>query len=148
MDPINRSAESPSIRAGMMAVELLRREPATHVPVVPARPQAAHGADACAMCFHRRNCLPAVLGEQVSALPELIGASQRIAKGARLLRAGQAASRVYVVHHGAFKSLLGLVRIPCQTDRGFQSKPTTCPRQTDRRSRRIRPAFQANPTGA
>ena len=40
------------------------------------------------------------------------------------------------------------VRIPCQTDRGFQSKPTTCPRQTDRRSRRIRPAFQANPTGA
>lgn len=105
---LDRTAVSPGSVPGMMAVELLRREPAAPIPVTPARPPAVLGADACAMCFHRRNCLPGVLGEQVSALPELIGASQRIDKGARLLRAGQEASRVYVVHHGAFKSLVGL----------------------------------------
>jgi CRP/FNR family transcriptional regulator len=31
-----------------------------------------------------------------------------VAKGARLLRSGQAATRVYVLHNGAFKSLVGL----------------------------------------
>ncbi len=70
---------------------------------------AADPSDACAMCFHRRNCLPGVLGEQsAQVLGELVGTPQRVAKGARLVRAGQAATRVFVVHNGAFKSLVGL----------------------------------------
>ncbi len=64
----------------------------------------------CAMCFHRRNCLPAVLAEDGASLSleGLVGAPMRVAKGARLLRSGQAANRVYVLHNGAFKSLVGL----------------------------------------
>ena len=64
----------------------------------------------CAMCFHRRTCLPAVLAEDSASLSlqRLVGAPMRVAKGARLLRSGQAANRVYVLHNGAFKSLVGL----------------------------------------
>ena len=75
----------------------------------PASAGAAAAADACSMCFHRRNCLPGVLGEQApAALQEVLGSPQRVAKGARLVRAGQVASRVFIVHHGAFKALVGL----------------------------------------
>ncbi len=64
----------------------------------------------CAMCFHRRSCLPAVLAEDGASLSlqGLVGAPMRVPKGARLLRSGQAANRVYVLHNGAFKSLVGL----------------------------------------
>ncbi len=74
-----------------------------------AGPVAA-AATPCAMCFHRRNCLPAVLAEDGASLSlqGLVGAPMRVAKGARLLRSGQAANRVYVLHNGAFKSLVGL----------------------------------------
>lgn len=71
---------------------------------------AASAASPCSMCFHRRNCLPAVLAEDgaASSLQGLVGAPIRVAKGARLLRSGQAAKRVYVLHNGAFKALVGL----------------------------------------
>ena len=75
----------------------------------PGSAGTAAAADACSMCFHRRNCLPGVLGEQApAALQEVLGSPQRVAKGARLVRAGQPASRVFIVHHGAFKALVGL----------------------------------------
>ncbi|MDE2120098.1 MAG: cyclic nucleotide-binding domain-containing protein, partial [Betaproteobacteria bacterium] len=61
------------------------------------------------MCFHRRSCLPAIVGEQAPGLlREVLGTPQRVAKGARLVQAGQAAGRVFIVHNGAFKSLVGV----------------------------------------
>jgi CRP/FNR family transcriptional regulator len=61
------------------------------------------------MCFHRRNCLPAVVGEHASVvLRQVLGAPQRVAKGTRLVQAGKAASHVFIVHNGAFKSLVGV----------------------------------------
>ena len=75
----------------------------------PAAGAQASAGDACAMCFHRRNCLPAVVGEQAPVLlRQVLGAPQRVAKGTRLVQAGQAALGVFIVHNGAFKSLVGV----------------------------------------
>ncbi len=70
---------------------------------------APAASDACAMCFHRRSCLPSVLGDLApAALRDVLGPPQRVAKGMRLVVAGQAAPRVFIVHNGAFKSLVGV----------------------------------------
>lgn len=72
----------------------------------------AHGAAgvACDMCFHRRGCVPALLGEDRAAdlLPQVVAPPRRIARGTLLSVAGEAATHVHVLHDGSFKSLVGL----------------------------------------
>ncbi len=61
----------------------------------------------CDRCFHRRYCLPSAV-ENERWMQQVITGHSRVCKGGSLFRAGQPAAKVYVVHTGAFKSVICL----------------------------------------
>lgn len=72
---------------------------------IPCSPDAERHP--CDTCFHRRHCLPSAGGDGKWMRNVMTGYS-RVGKGGTLFHSGQAAVRVFVVHTGAFKSVVSL----------------------------------------
>ncbi len=81
-------------------------------PTMKAIPAASiHRMDKphpCDVCFQSRFCLPIALPQdELSRMRDIMQTTIRLGKGERLFEAGQAMDKVFSVHAGSFKSVVG-----------------------------------------
>ncbi|MBW8076526.1 MAG: cyclic nucleotide-binding domain-containing protein, partial [Gallionella sp.] len=95
-------------RRGFRLHEVHRKEATMSTEARTRTPLAASTEHpSCDRCFHRRYCLPSAV-ENERWMQQVITGHSRVCKGGSLFRAGQPAAKVYVVHTGAFKSVICL----------------------------------------
>ncbi|SBP88088.1 putative transcriptional regulator,FNR-like/crp [Thiomonas delicata] len=87
---------------------LVSVQPGEPMKVMPAPSRRNAAAHPCEQCFQSRFCLPIALPQdELACMRDIMQATVRMHKGEALFEAGQPVSKLYSVHAGSFKSVVG-----------------------------------------